>query len=351
MAGEHRYRDLSLTYPHESGVDLPYSVECENSGPYERDGNGGSGASLVYHCNWVDRFKFKEALMGYAEIKGENGSRYLHRVNPAGYHNGYRNAETYENWLYCVDTETTGEFVLPTTVADREEAGITGLPSWPHFKYATIRAQFVSLLHDLKEDEDIVFDEQRREWLRNCIVEDKPGGKYQQDRQQPYKWTDDQTPVKFAASFWDAYEDVVVHWLDVPWVPLEPIRNCIGRVNDGSILKGARGLPHGIPYGCALLVAAEIVVKPKVLNRRYADVTFYIRRVQKPRDPADPLLGHGHNELPKIVEVDVGGGVMKNRRQYLRISLDGTTDIGYGNQLYDEADYDQLFQAPDTTEL
>lgn len=346
-----RERDLALTATHADGSTLHYAIDYDR-GVHEQDGAGGSGASLLFWCNWEERFKFKEILLGYNEIVdgGSGGTRSLSRINPFGYHNGYTNDSSYVDWLYCVDAQTRGEAPLPTsTVAAVTEAGITNIARWPHYKYAAIEAKFVALLHDIYEDADIVVDGETREWLRNCIVEDKPGGKYSQDRQQPYLWTTDQTPVKFAPGFWDPYEDIVVHWLDVPWYPLKAIRNCIGRVNESNILKGARGLPLGIQNGCALLVAAEVLVKPKLLNRRYADITYYIRRIQKPKEEGE-TNDHGHRELPRIIEVDVSG-VNKNRRRWEFISLDGTNSVANGNMLYDEADYDQLFAVPDSADL
>lgn len=351
MANEHQPRDLELFVIHDSGDEVRYSIEYERPAPQERDGANGSGASMLFYCNWKDRFKMKECLLGYNEIKDVSGTRTLHRVNPMSYHNGYINdTNEYEGWVYCIDTETFGENELPTLAADKTEAGISNIDQWPHFMYAKMRAQFVSLLHDVKTDEEVVVDGERREWLRNCIIEDKPGGKYTQDRQQVFRWVDDETPVKFAPAFWDAYEDIVVHWLDVPWVPLKAIRNCIGRVNEGNILKGARGLPLGIAVESALLVAAEITVKPKTLNRRYADITYFIRRIQKPAIAPD-VSDYGHNELPKIIEVDTGGGVMKPRRRFIRISLDATTGVNEGNPLYDLADYDQLFEVPASVDM
>lgn len=351
MAGEYRERDLSLTVNHDDGTPIKYAIEYDKSQLREQDGAAGSGASMLFYCNWHERFKFKEVLLGYSEIKDSGGSRTLHRVNPQGYPNGYINTEVYENWIYCVDTQTYGEAPLPTSSSEDviDAGGIQNISRWPHFKYACVEAKFVSLLHDIKEDDDIVHEGERREWLRNCIVEDKPGGKYSQDRQQPFRWITDGTPVKFAPAFWDAYEDIVVHWMDVPWVPLKAIRNCIGRTNITNFLKGARGLPLGIQVGCALLVAAEVTVKPKTLNRRYADITYYIRRVQKPAEEGE-TSDHGHNELPRIVEVEISS-VKYMRRRFEYISLDGTASTANGNMLYDEADYDQLFEVPEIADL
>lgn len=351
MAGESRPRPLQLSYTHPDGTVVRYAIEYDRPNPAERDGANGSGASMLFYCLWEQRFKLKEILLGFNEIKDTGSERYLRRVNPTSYHNGYTNPESYEGWLYCIDIETFGEAPLPTSsFDDATEAGITNVSRWPHYKYACIRAQFVGLLHDILEDEDTTSVDGRREWLRNCIIQDKPGGKYTQDRQQVFKWVDDSAPAKFAPAFWDAYEDITVQWLDVPWVPLKAIRNCIGRVNITNILKGARGLPDGIAVESALLVAAEIVVKPKVLNRRYADITYYIRRVQKPAMD-DEVSDHGHNELPRIVTEDLGSGTMGPRRRFIYLSLDGTTSTRIGNMLYDLADYEQLFEVPDSVDL
>lgn len=361
-------RPLSLSITHTDANGGTTSVDySEEKSPHrlgqfmEMSSPEGSGTTRIYYCKWEKRYLFCEALEGFNELHdaaplGIN-TKYIRRANPHGYEKGYYDTPaTYSgarNWQYCVKTEVIGE-----REGEKYEAPSGGSVTYqPWYKYAVVRATYAALDYDLAEDSTVYEvlgsggSYRAKEWQRNCRILYKQGGKYTVDRSNYLKWATDppESPLQtvspdnavgsgFGVARWEPFADLVVQWLDVPFIPLLAMRRCQGKVNQELFLDGHPDYLGGFDPETMLFLGGEPVRNTTRLNRKTYNITYYFREVHI-RPTGTDTDPYGHNHLPRLIE-------NQTKRKYQRVSYDGLTALTTGTPFIDVEEFDLLFKAP-----
>jgi hypothetical protein len=302
-------------------------VERVPGSPMESLENNGARTTRIYDCDWTDRQKFAEKLLGYPSIKNMGSTLYVSRLTP-DFHPEYLNSSNLP-WLYA------------TRVTEIRGIGFRGKDddNTPVYQKARLTVVYESLTYEVLDDNELTmasggsFPDEAS--LRRYVTKyPKAYTEFVTLRPGTLQWVDT-TPkpmnVGFPFIVGSMMIDYVWHLVPKEHAPIAAIKTALGTVNKTTFDPDYNFSPETL-----LLMSHELNPVRSAFGDRLYDIVYHCKYFEPPQTG----VATGHNfGLRRTNNTDV---------QWNRASFDGTandmTVAGKQNKPYRLTDFNLLFR-------